>query len=83
MTAPTEEVHGHEVMQMMLDENKTYDAASLKAAIVERFGPEARFYTCSASGMTAEGLIQFLSERGKFVSQGDGFSTEPDKICDH
>ena len=83
MTAIPEEIHGHEVMQMMLDADKTYDAASLKVAIVERFGPNARFYTCSANGMTAEQLIQFLAERGKFVSLGDGFSTAPDKICDH
>lgn len=83
MQADHEDIHGHEVMRMMVESGASYDEASLKAAIVERFGPDARFCTCSASGMTADELIQFLAQRGKFVSSGDGFSTSPDQICDH
>jgi probable metal-binding protein len=77
------EIHGHEVMRMMVETGHSYDATSLKAAIIQRFGPDARFYTCSASGLTADALIRFLAERGKFVSSGDGFSTTEDQICDH
>lgn len=83
MQPPTTDIHGHEVMRMMLDSNQPYDEASLEAAIIDRFGSEARFCTCSASGMTAKQLIAFLAERGKFVPSGEGFSTDAGKICDH
>ena len=56
---------------------------SLKAAIVERFGPEKRFYTCSAQGMDADQIIRFLEAKGKFRPVDDGFNTDPDKICNH
>ena len=46
-------------------------------------GESTRFYTCSASDMTAKQLIDFLAARGKFVSASGGFSTDPTKICDH
>ncbi len=76
-------VHGHEVMQMMIASGKRYTRDSLRADILERFGPDTRFYTCSAEGMTADQLIDFLESRGKFQSDADGFNTDPSKICNH
>lgn len=77
------EIHGHEVMRMMVESGQAYDADSLESAIVEKFGDQARFHTCSASGMTARELIDFLAARKKFVPFGGGFSTEASNICDH
>jgi len=68
---------------MMVDSKATYSVESLKAAIISKFGADARFYTCSADGMTADALINFLAQRGKFVPQEEGFSTLPEKICSH
>ena len=78
-----EPVHGHEVMRMMIDEGRVYTKATLCAAIVERFGEETRFYTCSAENMTADELVAFLEVRGKFIPEGEGFRTEPDRVCNH
>lgn len=78
-----DEIHGHEVMQMMVEAGEAYDEQTLEAAIHAKFGQSARFYTCSASGMTAQELIAFLAQRGKFVPASDGFSTDPSKICGH
>jgi probable metal-binding protein len=75
------EIHGHEVMQMMLASGKTYTRESLAADISAKFGASARFYTCSAENLTAEGLISFLEARGKFVPQGQGFQTSADLMC--
>ena len=41
-----EQLHAHEVLHMM--EGNSYTEASLRAAIVEKFGEHQRFYTCSA-----------------------------------
>ena len=76
-------VHGHDVMNMMLDNGQSYTKDSLCADIVARFGAETRFYTCSAENMTAAELVDFLAAQGKFVEVGAGFITEADKICDH
>ena len=78
-----QQIHGHEVMQMMINHDGAFTRESLRAAISERFGEQARFYTCCAENMTAEELVEFLQSRGKFVPKGEGFSTTPDSICGH
>jgi probable metal-binding protein len=76
-------IHGHEVMQMMLDAGGTFTRESLRLAIVAKFGEDARFHTCSAEGMNAEQLIDFLAARNKFVAEGEGFQTDPSRMCNH
>ena len=79
----TTQVHGHEVMQMMLEQEGAFTRESLREAIGQRFGRQARFFTCSAQDMTADQLIDFLAARGKFVPHDNGFNTAPDRICQH
>ncbi len=58
--------------------------AQWERAIAERFGPGARFHTCSASNLTAGELIDFLSVRGKFFPAADGrLSVDSKNICGH
>ena len=61
----------------------SYTEKSLLEAIIEKFGPEERFYTCSADNLTARGLIDFLKERGKFMPAEDGFTVDESKVCEH
>lgn len=76
-------VHGHEVLNMMIESGEGYTTESLTAAIVARFGEEARFHTCSAEGMCAAELVAFLQRKGKFIPQDAGFTTDESKICRH
>ena len=76
-------VHGHDVMKMMIEGGEAYSESTLRHAIVSRFGEETTYYTCSADNMSADELIVFLRSRGKFVGEDSGFTTQPDKICDH
>ncbi|MEI7733270.1 MAG: YecH family metal-binding protein [Verrucomicrobiota bacterium] len=78
-----EQIHGHEVMQMMLQSGKAYSRATLLADIIAKFGSEARFHTCSAENLTPEGIIDFLQARGKFVPSPEGFQTSADLMCKH
>ncbi len=66
-------IHGHEVLNMMIESGEQYTHASLEAAIKARFGEQARFHTCSAEGMTAGELVAFLAAKGKFIPSKDGF----------
>ena len=61
----------------------SYTEKSLLEAIIAKFGPEERFYTCSADNLTAQGLIDFLKERGKFIPMEDGFTVDGSKVCQH
>jgi len=79
----SEPVHGHEVMQMMIEAGASYTRDSLRAAIVARFGEDTRFFTCSADNMTPDELMDFLEARGKFIDKDDGFATDESKICNH
>lgn len=76
-------VHGHEVLNMMIESGEHYSTASLEVAIKARFGDETRFHTCSASDLTAGELVAFLAAKGKFIARDDGFSTHESKICRH
>lgn len=76
-------IHGHDVMHFMLEKGGSFTRDSLRDAVVEHFGEDARFHTCSAQGMTAEQLIDFLAAKGKFVEGKNGFNTQADRICSH
>lgn len=76
-----EQIHGHEVLDMM--EGKTFSEQSLENAIIEKFGKDQRFFTCSAQNLTAKELIQFLKERGKFKPENDGFTVNSQNRCNH
>ena len=70
-------------MQMMVESGEAYTRVSLETAIKQRFGADARFYTCSAEGMTAPELIAFLEAKGKFMPAPGGFAINPDRVCQH
>jgi probable metal-binding protein len=78
-----EQIHGHEVIQMMLESGKSYTRAGLLTDIVAKFGPNSRFFTCSAENLTPEGIIDFLEAKGKFLVRGEGFQTSADLMCKH
>lgn len=76
--------HGHEVLHMM--EGQSYATKQqLIDAIIERFGADERFHTCSAEGMTAAELVDFLEARGKFMPAAGtaDFTVDITKVCNH
>lgn len=75
--------HGHEVLHMM--EGNSYPTSeALVKAIIDKFGPDERFCTCSAEGMTAAELVRFLTDKGKFKPAGQGgFTVDTAKVCNH
>ncbi len=76
-----EQLHAHEVLHMM--EGNSYSIASLKEAIIEKFGKEQRFHACSADNMNVDELIVFLQNKGKFMPADNGFTVDITKVCDH
>ena len=77
------QIHGHDVIAMMTGAKRLFTRDSLKAAILAKFGADARFYTCSAENMDADAMIDFLAARGKFLENVDGLAINPAKVCNH
>ncbi len=77
------EIHGHEVLEMMVADGHPYSNERLLAAIAEKFGTDARFYICSGGGMSADQLIETLWAKGKFSGTQDAFVFDTSKKCDH
>ena len=78
----TQSIHGHDVMRKMIESGEVYSQETLRSAITDWFGADARFHTCSAEDMTADALIAFLAERSKFMTEEGGFRVNESEICD-
>lgn len=76
-----ESIHGHQVMEMMAQSEKSYTTSALKLAIADKFGEEARFHTCMGSDLTADDLIEFLASKGKLVASTDGVKLAESHLC--
>jgi len=76
-------VHGHDVIHLIRDASPAFTRAALQAEVEHRFGPSARFHTCSAQGMTLDGLLTFLLERGKVVERDGHLQPDLSKVCSH
>lgn len=76
-------IHGHEVIQMIVDADRAFSRCELIAEIESEFGPGARFHTCSAEDLSAEGLVDFLVSRGKFHGDDQAMALDPSKVCQH
>lgn len=74
-------VHGHDVIALVEGASAPFTRATLTAEVVRLWGPEATFYTCSAEGLTAAQLLDFLLERGKLVDSGGELSVIPGRVC--
>ncbi|MGY5450878.1 YecH family metal-binding protein [Agarivorans sp. MS3-6] len=79
----SQSIHGHQVMQLMLEKGGSFSSASLEELMKQTFGEQSEYHTCSKKGMNAQELIVFLAERGKFVEANQGFNTCESKICSH
>ncbi len=77
------EIHAHEILRMMEGNNYPTKEA-LCSAIVDKFGYDARFHTCSATGLDADAIIDFLEAKGKFKPSDSsmGFTMDITKVCD-
>ncbi len=77
------EIHGHEVLEMMIESGHPYSNKSLEQAISLKFGSTARFFICSGGGMSANELIEALWAKGKFTGTTESFVFDPANRCNH
>lgn len=70
-------------MQRIMAAGRPMSRTEILADIENAFGADARFHTCSAEGMTADELIDFISARSKLVGPEDAMTIDRSQVCDH
>lgn len=73
--------HAHALLDMM--EGKTFTDESLLAATLQQFGVDATFHTCSIQGQSAQEIITFLKNKGKFIDVEGGYTVNTAARCHH
>ena len=77
------QVHAHNLLNMLLAAETPYTLASLQQAIVAEYGEEVRFYTCSQQDLTFDALMAFLLDRRKVVQDGEYVAANRERMCNH
>lgn len=77
------ELHGHELIHLILEANKPLTLDEIKKLSEETFGKDVSYYACSASDMDIDEMITFLLTRRKLVNRGNGFVIDTGEVCDH
>jgi probable metal-binding protein len=78
-----ESIHGHAVIEMVVASGRRWGRQELIDRIAQLHGPSARFHTCSAQDLSAEGLVAFLDAKGKFLETEEGLAFDASKLCGH
>lgn len=76
-------VHGHDVLHLVAEAGRALTRTEIESVLVGRFGRDARYFTCSAAGMTAAEIVEFLAARGKLVESDGGLTTDRGRMCSH
>ncbi len=76
-------IHGHEIIHLIHGAQPPLTRSGLDAEVRARFGPGARFHTCSAQAMTLDQLLLFLIARGKVVEIDGQLRAEMAEVCEN
>lgn len=76
-------IHGHEVMRMIVEGAGSLTETDLAEKVEAKFGPDARFHTCSIQDAPLPALLELLKKKGKTVLKDGKLHTEAGQICNH
>ena len=78
-----QQVHGHEVMQMIHDAKSPLTQKQLQAQIEAVYGADPKFFACAIADADFEGILTFLKARGKVVEVDGKLGTDIGQMCKH
>ena len=74
-------IHGHTLLNHILEQGGREDIDSLRTWARSTHGSEARYHTCSADGLTLDGLLQFFVDRRKIAIADNWASVVRENVC--
>jgi probable metal-binding protein len=75
------DIHGHQILTMLMQATQPIQRESLTARVIEMFGEEVTFCTCSQQGLSLDDLLTFLLSKGKIIEQDAGLIGNPAMSC--
>ncbi|MUJ25803.1 YecH family metal-binding protein [Aliivibrio fischeri] len=78
-----QDIHGHVVLNTLIDSKEPLPRAQLEEKIENEFGSEVCFHTCSQQNLTLAELLDFLLSKKKIVATEEGFTANPERMCHH
>ncbi|UJF19300.1 YecH family protein [Vibrio sp. SS-MA-C1-2] len=79
----TTKLHGHIVLNTLIDAKEPLTLAALQAKMISEHGENLEFHTCSQQGLSLEALIEFFIGKGKVTKDGELLLSDPNRICHH
>ncbi|NTV47621.1 MAG: YecH family protein [Chlorobiales bacterium] len=76
-------IHGHEILKMLIDAKDAYTRERLGLEVSQKFGENVRFHACQGSDMTLDGLMEYLSVRGKIQEKNGRLYSATEHMCSH
>lgn len=76
-------IHGHEILEHIIEAGGTLRLSELRAFATATHGEDALYHTCSASQMSFEQLLEFLTSRSKVTVVGEQVTVHAEKMCQH
>jgi len=64
-------LHIHEVLNIIYGSDKIYTIEELKQEVLDSFGEDVNFTSCSDNRFFIDDMIDFMVQRGKIQVQGD------------
>lgn len=78
-----QQVHGHEVMQMIHDAKTPITRDELKSQIEAIYGENPKFFACAIADADMDGILTFLKARGKVFEVDGKLTTDIRQMCKH
>lgn len=76
-------IHIHDILDIIYNSGKEYTIDSLKEEVINRYGNDINFMTCSDHKFGIEGMIDFMCSRGKIEVHGEKIFPAGASWCDH
>jgi probable metal-binding protein len=80
---PTPSIHGHKLLNHILDLGGSEPLDALRLWAASTHGPDAQYHTCSAEELTFDSLMQFLLDRNKIEISDNRVRVIADHVCSH
>ncbi|MGR5221058.1 YecH family metal-binding protein [Vibrio parahaemolyticus] len=77
----TTSIHAHKVLNLLRDQSMTRE--QLEQKVIELFGDDAQFRTCSREGFDLDSLLAFFIEKQKVLENHGVWELNVERVCSH
>ncbi|GAL23379.1 YecH family metal-binding protein [Vibrio maritimus] len=77
----TTSIHAHKVLNLLREQPMSRE--QLEQTVLDQFGADATFRTCSREGFDLEALLAFFIEKQKVIENEGLWTLNIERVCSH